>query len=300
MCAVVVAHEHLHRDELDTARDGVNMEEALMPLRVLRLLAGRQHLLPLRSHRDGILHLALRVARVDAAAMEEDGRVRRIEVLVLQPAELAAVNRVGKIRAERLDIEAVCTAARLLIRREAQADLAVRDLRVRHEIFRSADDGRDAGLVICTQKRRAVRHHDVLALVALDAREVRDREDDSLRFVQHDIAARIRVDDLLMDWAARRIRTRVEMRDKADDRRIVPVVRRQRRHDVAVLVHRHLREADGPKLVSQVLGQHHLAGRRRAFLVVCLIRLCIEGNIVAEPLHDGFHLDFHCHSNHLI
>ena len=110
---------------------------------------------------------------MDAAAVEDDCRVGRIEVLVLQAAEFAAVDRVSEIRAERLDVEAVRAAARLLIRCEAQADLAVPDFRMCHEVFRRADDGRDAGLVIRAQERRAVRHHDILALVALDAGEIR-------------------------------------------------------------------------------------------------------------------------------
>lgn len=271
-----------------------------MAFRVLRLFAGRQHLLPLRGHRDRILHLALGIARVDAAAVEDDCRVGRIEVLVLQAAEFAAVDRVSEIRAERLDVEAVRAAACLLIRCETQANLAVPDFRMCHEVFRRADDGRDAGLVIGAQERRAIRHHDVLTLVALNAREIRYREDDVLLFVQHDIAARIRADDLLVDGAARCIGTRVEMRDKTDDRRTAAVVGRQRRHDIGVLVHGHLGEADGAKLFCQVLCQHHLSRRRRAFLVICLIRLCIKGNVITETLDDGLHLDFHFHVNHLV
>ena len=57
-------------------------------------------------------------------------------------------------------------AADLLVRREADADLAVGNVRVGDQVFGHGHDDGDAGLVVRTQQRRAAGRDDVLARFA--------------------------------------------------------------------------------------------------------------------------------------
>ena len=92
-------------------------------------------------------HLVLGITRVDVAALNFDFRACSIEVLVLQFAFHAAVDRIGESR-RRCDVEEIDAAADLLVGSEADADFAVFHLGVGEQILRRGHDFGHARLVI--------------------------------------------------------------------------------------------------------------------------------------------------------
>lgn len=73
----------------------------------------------LAGQKRGVAHAVLRRTRMDHLARDFHDSARGVEVLVLELAELAAVDRVGKFGTELLHVEEIGTAAHLLIRGEA-------------------------------------------------------------------------------------------------------------------------------------------------------------------------------------
>ena len=72
----------------------------------------------------------------------------RIEILIFQLAESAAVYRKGYIRAKGIYVKAIRALPHLFIRGKPDADLSVQDLLVRQQILCGCHDLRHAGLVI--------------------------------------------------------------------------------------------------------------------------------------------------------
>ena len=95
------------------------------------------------------------------------------EALELELAARAAVQRVGAARAEPRDVEVFGAAADLFVGREADADRAVRDVGVRHQVRGRLDDLGDAGLVVRAEQRRAGGGDDVVADLLRRARDCR-------------------------------------------------------------------------------------------------------------------------------
>ena len=162
--AVVVADDVFQLRLLLVARHLAEVEEALVALGVLGRLGRRKHSGKLHGDARGVAHPVLRAARVDAPAVHDDGRGRRVEVFILDGADRAAVHGVGEIRAEAGNVEAVRAAADLLVRREADRDLPVRDGRVREQALARGQDLGDAGLVVRAEQRVAVGDDQGLAL----------------------------------------------------------------------------------------------------------------------------------------
>ena len=129
---------------------------------------------------------------MDVAALNLDLRARGVEVFILQFALHAAVDRVGEIGAEGLHVEEIHAAAHLLVGGEADADLAVFHLGVRHEVFRGGHNLRNAGLVVGAQQRRAVGVDQGVALEEGQLGEVRNPHRQLA--VQGDVAAVVLVD----------------------------------------------------------------------------------------------------------
>ena len=95
-------------------------------------------------------------------ACTSNGRER----LVLELAELRAVERVGARGAELLDVEQGRALADLLVGRERDPQRRPRQLWVRGQIGDGGDDLGDAGLVVGAEQRVAARGHDVVARLA--------------------------------------------------------------------------------------------------------------------------------------
>ena len=81
---VVVADEDVHRARFDVAVQFIDVEEAFMAFGVFRFFPGRQELLPFSGHGQGVFHLALGIAGMDAAAVEGNGPISSVEVFIFK------------------------------------------------------------------------------------------------------------------------------------------------------------------------------------------------------------------------
>ena len=187
---------------------------------------------------------------MDVAALNLDLRARGVEVFILQFTLHAAVDRVGEIGAEGLHVEEIHAAAHLLVGGEADADLAVFHLGVRHEVFRGGHNFRNAGLVVGAQQRRAVGVDQGVALEEGQLGEVRNPHRQLA--VQGDVAAVVLVDHAGFHLLAAHVGRGVDVGDEADDGGVLAPFRGgDGAHHVAVLVHRDLGHAQGLHLVAQ-------------------------------------------------
>ena len=155
--------------------------------------------------------------------MEGDDRVGSIEVFIFQTAQFAAVDSIGKVGSKLLHIEQSRTAPRFFIRRKADADRSVSDVRVLDEVFHSADDSRDARFIVGPEEGRPISEEDVLPLVFQDFWKSLRRKDDALCFVEDDILPVIISDPDGLDVLPRCIGTGIDMRNEADDRAFCPL-----------------------------------------------------------------------------
>ena len=271
---VVVADDVAHRGPFDRAVHADAVVESLVSFGVLGPLFGREQGLQLAGHVEGVDHLPLGVARVDVAALDVDPGARGVEVLVLQLALHAAVHGVGEVGAERRDVEVIDAATHLLVGREADADLAVFDLGMRHEVFRGAHDLRHARLVVGPEQRRAVGVDQRVALEELS--------------VEDDVAAVVLLDDARPDVLAAHVGRGVHMGDEADDRSVPASGRRgDRAHHIAVSVHRHFGHAECLHLVAQG-RQEDLLLFGRGECRALLRRLGVVGDVFQKTF-----LEFH-------
>ena len=145
------------------------MDESLAPLgRLRRELVARQGGDEVGRELDGIHELALRRPGMLAAALDRHLQLARRERLDLELADARAVERVGGLGPERLDVEVVGAAPDLLVDRERDPHRGPRLVRAA-EVRDGGHDLGDAGLVVGAEQRRAVARDDVVA----DARRER-------------------------------------------------------------------------------------------------------------------------------
>ena len=168
----------------------------------------------------GVDHLALRRAGMDGLAADLDLRAGRVEVLIFQLAECAAVDGIGVIRAEARDVEPVRAAADLLIGREGKLHGAMLPVGREQQLGRG-QNLRHAGLVVRAEERRAVGDDQALADGVFQLRIFLRREHDVLFFVQHHVAAIIGFGDAGADVLARGVRRGIHVGDEAVDRDIL-------------------------------------------------------------------------------
>ena len=129
--------------------------EPLAAVGRLRPCHHRQRCMEFHRQVAGIDHLALGAAGVDRQPPEGDGRIRGIEVLVFDAAHIAAVNGIGKIGTKTGDIKQQCAFPDLLIRRKADAQLAMGEV-FRQQGLYCGQDLCHTRLIICTQQRSAI------------------------------------------------------------------------------------------------------------------------------------------------
>ena len=154
-----------------------------------------------------------------------------------------AVDRIGEVGAELLQVGLVDAAADFLVGREQDLDRAVLDLRIVRSGMRGVHDLGDAGLVVGAEQRGAVGGDDVVADL-VGQRRVFGGADHLRRIArQHDVAAAVVPDDLRLDVLAGAVGRSVHVRAEADDRHLLVGIRRDGRVDVAVFVEMGVGEA---------------------------------------------------------
>ncbi len=148
--------QNLELDLGDVPGGDVGVEVGLAALGGLGQPAGVDALDDGGGDPEGVDQLVLGVAGVDVVALDEDDGGVGAEGLVLDLAEVRAVEGVGVVGAEGLDVEVLGAAADLLVGGEGDADRAVEELGVvLHPGHRGHDLG-DAGLVVGAEQGGAV------------------------------------------------------------------------------------------------------------------------------------------------
>ena len=257
--------------------------KAFVALRAVGPLMDRQQGVEFHGDELRVDHAVLGVARVNVSAVKNDHGRGGVKVLILQLAQSAAVDGVGVVSAKILNVEAVRASADLLIRRKADADGGVGDLRG-HQFFDSGQDLRDTGLVVGTQKGRAVGDDQVLADAVGQTGKIGRGED--VGVVEADIAARI-LDDARPDILAGAVGRGVHVGDQADDGSAGSA--RDGAVDIAVGVHIGVGNAHGFHFLHQRSAQELLlGGGGTAF--AGLVRLGVERNIFEEAFGNGHNL----------
>ena len=266
------------------------MQEALVALGRLGRLIDRQAVDEPGGIAHGIDHLALGEAGMDAHAPDGHERSARVEVLALERADFAAVERVGIGRAEERNVEVFRAAGHFLVGGEADAQARMRHLGMGLDPGDHLHDLGDARLVVGAQKRRAVREDHVLALVLQDVGELPDTEDDVLLDVERHVAAVV-AHDLRPRVRARGVGRCVHVGDEADGG-IGLAARRcgNRSVDHAALADPRVLDAERLELVDEERRKRKLLlGGRRGRALTHGLR--VKRNILQEALGRAHALD---------
>ncbi len=262
------------------------MDVTLPPLRRLRgepSLRNREDELGRELYR--VHELALRGARVDGQAADRHAHRSRREGLHLELAEIRPVERVGDVRAERVEIEVLGSATDLLVDGEGDADRRAPAISIPREVGDRGHDLRDPGLVVGAEERGAVAGDDVVA----DARRERGQHLGIERLPriarEHDRLSLPRLVDDRRDARAGHVGGRVDMGDEPDDR-CLDVAGKRREHRVPSFSS----ASDSPISWSSATSMRE---RSSCFWVLgrsatAIRRLRVHADVPQEPLEDVF------------
>ena len=214
-----------------------------------------------RGQVGGVDHDALGGGRMDAAAGDFDEGFGGVEGLILIPAQVIAVDRIGKLCAEPFQIQVLRKAANLLVGGEGDADAPVGQLGVPGVVFRQGHHSSDGGLVVAAQQGGSVGEDQVLADVLGKVRIVCSAHDDALGLVEHDISAGVGTKHPGLDVPALDVRRGIHVGDQGDGSILVHVCGRQPAVDDAVRLIEFCPNAELVQLTEQEPGQVPLAGR---------------------------------------
>ena len=280
---IVVADDIVQACLLFMALDALQVAEPFIPFGKGRVFKNRKHGMEFHCDQDGIFHFALCRARMDAHPVDGNLGVRRVEVLIFDLAELAAVHRIGVLRPKALDIEAIRAAARLLVRRDADFDGPVRNV-LRNQAFQCGENFRNACFIVRAEQRRAVGHDQILAFVIQKAFKFRRAHDDILFRVEDNIPAVVVLDDARTHILTAGSRSGVHMRDQSQNRAVGFTVGRQGPVDIAAFVHVGVGQAQAAQLLRKRSAQDFLTVRCRAFV---LRRIFVGGGMVTYILQQS-------------
>ena len=247
---VVVAQDIAELGVGDIAVHLAEVIESLPPLGGLRACHDGQSHVELHRHIGGVDHGILCTAGMDREAVDGDGGRSSVEVFVLDAAHVAAIDGVGKVCPEALEVEQSGTLADLLVGGEGDAELAVRPPLGQQGLHCGQDLGH-AGLVICAQQGRAVGGDEGLALQLLEEGEGGGLHDHAGGGQDHIAAVVVFMEDGV-DVLAAGIRCGVHVGDQTQCRLVLAVGRsRNAAVNVAVLVHKGIFDADGLHVLDQ-------------------------------------------------
>ena len=200
-----------------------DMEETFVSLCVLRTLFCREKGIQFSCDKDCIEHFVLGVSRVDVAPLDVDLRTCSIEVLILKLANLSTIESVGIFGPEFFYVEVVNTASDLLVRGEADLDIAVFEFRMGHDILYGCHNLCHTGFVICAEQGSAVCSDDGVPFVARKFGEILHSEVYPFLCIDGDVLTIVILDNLRFDTCARCVRGSVYVGDKAKCRDLFPL-----------------------------------------------------------------------------
>ena len=215
-----------------------DVEETFIALREFRPLLDREQAVELHSDEDGILHLALGIARMHIPALDMNFGRGCIEILEFQLADLSSVHCVGIFSPEFLHVELHHAASDFLVRGESDFDFPVLELRMLHHILDGVHDLSHTCLVVGSEQCRAVGGNDGFPLVGKQFREFGRLEEESRHSLQGNVAAVVILDDLRPHIGPGGIRRGIHMGNETHNRHLPVNVGRQCCHYISVFVER--------------------------------------------------------------
>ncbi|MPM54044.1 hypothetical protein SDC9_100817 [bioreactor metagenome] len=159
----MVANDVVHLRMVDAGAHTVEMEEPVVFGRAGRVLEAGQQIVQFHAQKRRVYHAPLGGSGMYAEPPQLNIRARGVKALVVDFTEFAAVHRVAKIRVEARYVEEIHAPANFLVRRKRNADRAVFRRVGGEQAFAERHDLGNAGFVVRTQKRSAVRADDLLA-----------------------------------------------------------------------------------------------------------------------------------------
>ncbi len=291
-CFIEAADEHLERSLGNFTLEIVRVQVSLATLGGLGCRLVGQGLDDSCHGTNGVDHLPLGVAGVAVVADDREGREVSVECLAFNLTDFAAVEGIGGLHAELREIEMGSTHTDLFVGRERHTDGGARDVRIRQQHLDGGHDFGDARLIIRAQQGGAVAGDDVLPDVSLQHGVTVPGDHLGMVAGQHEVGARIVVPpDHRLHVRAARFRRRVDVRQETDGRQLGGLVgrqvRRQRREDVAPLVHGRIGEAQRLQFVDQQ-PQQGLLLLGRGVALRSLNRLGVHAHVAHEPFEHAF------------
>ena len=201
---------------LHTSAEIDDVEKPFIAAREFRPFAHREQPVEFHSNQNRILHLALRVSRMDVAPLNPYGRGSGIEILIFQFSNRSTVHSVGILRSETSDVEFHHSTPDFLVRSEANADFSVFELRMLHDILHRIHNLGDSRLVVGAKKCRSVCCDDCLTFIISEFREIRNFQLQARHSPKRNIPAVISFDNLRFYVRARSIGRCVHVGDKPD------------------------------------------------------------------------------------
>ena len=206
----------------------------------------------------------------------------RRERLDLELAEIRAVERVGDVGAERLEVEVLRSAPHLLVDGEGDADGRARPLVARAcEKRDRGHDLRDPRLVVGAEQCGPIARHDVVADPGSERRKSGGIENLPLVARKRDRHAVPRLVDDRRDAGADHVGRRVDMGDQPDDGSVDRA--RERGEDREALVELGVDESDLPELLHEQAREVELLLRART-LDDAIRPLRVHADVAEEPL----------------
>ena len=286
--SVVIADDVAELDLGRGALDGDWVVEALIALGVLRALEGRDHLLELGSHGDGIDHDVLGAAGVNHDALEVDVGVSCVEALVVELAEGLAVDGVAVCCAKFVQVKQACTVTDLLVRDKRNLECRMSELRVVAQALEQGANLSHTGFIVSGKQRGAVGANDVHAHKILEVRDLLLGGSDGLAVDNAgDQVTALVVDDVRLDARGRRVDDGVQVRAKHQrGSRLGALGCGKGAGDVGVLVDGDVGAAQRLELFAQVASHLVLSRRGRRDGIVVGVGLGVDLHVAHEALGD--------------
>ena len=221
---------------LNASLEADDVEETVIALRELRSLLDRKKAVQLHSDKDCILHLPLGITRMDVPALYVDLGRSGVEILEFEFSDLAAVHRICEFSPEFLHIELRDSAADFLVRGKFYLDFPVLEFRVFHDVLHGVHYLGDTGLVIRTEKRRAVSRDDCLAFMGKQFREFGRLQRQSRHTFELYVPSVVILDDLRTDICPGSIRGGVHVGYETYHRHFPVNVGRDCPHYISIFV----------------------------------------------------------------
>ena len=126
---VVIPYDQGNLRMLDAPFHIRQMEKAFIAFRVFRARRRRQFGKKLHRQERCIDHFPFRLSGMDTDPAKCHLCGSRIEILIFQFSQCTAINRIGIFRTQSFQVDMIHTLPDFLIRRKADRDLSMRDLR---------------------------------------------------------------------------------------------------------------------------------------------------------------------------